>query len=191
MNLADEKRGRVTLCGRIDGNVSWAVSIYFFPSSCSAVTHNICGLFLCLHLLPGERHRECPGSEVTLPPLPGWPFWSRALLRRMKEEDRRMNEWGRWRRFSGGQKARFLCLLWEINEWKLTGVCFIVPNEPLGQKPDDQSWKENMISVHWRQKNLGKICVKLHSCSQLTYISRVYLTCVAGIFLFRATLFLF
>lgn len=25
---------------------------------------------------------------------------------------------------------------------KLTSVCFIIPNEPLGEKSDNQSWKE-------------------------------------------------
>lgn len=33
----------------------------------------------------------------------------------------------------------FLCLEQSRNAGKLTGVCFVVPDEPLGQKPDNQS----------------------------------------------------
>lgn len=91
VSWARQKRGHVTVSGRNDSSVwlayRWPQRL-LFPSSCLSVTHDICGPFTCLHLLPGEQRRECPGSEVTLPPLPGWPFWSRALLWRMKEEER-------------------------------------------------------------------------------------------------------
>ncbi len=113
--------------------------------------------WLRLHDLPGEPHRGCPGSEATLPLHPAWPFWSRALLQRTTEAGRWMNEgmksgltvgflWSRAllqlkRVFAASfHKCSFSYYRW--NGWKLTGVCFIIPDEPLSQKPDDQSWKE-------------------------------------------------
>lgn len=69
-------------------------------------------------------------------------------------------------------------------EGKLTGVCFIVPDEPLGQKPDDQGWRQRSTSAQGYEYNLDKVCVKPGSCSLLTYISHLRLTCVAGIFPF-------
>lgn len=51
------------------------------PKNCAMETQQ---LSLCIQMLPGERRRGCPGSEVTLPPHPAWPFWSRAPLERTK-----------------------------------------------------------------------------------------------------------
>lgn len=118
----------------------------------------------------------------------------------------------------------FWCLHWQTlplslqqNGRKLTSVCFIITNEPLGQKPDDQSCNES-----WNRKNKDKsqdfmpVYIRCHFMpvtkptfcylklpflwlvnsltwhNLLTYIAKHLLfTCIAGIFLLCGTYFWF
>lgn len=185
-------RGRATLCGRVDGNVSWAANIYFFHPAVR-LWHTTSVGFFCASICYLESDT---GSVLDLK----WHF-----LPFQGDLSGVERSCGEWKRRTGGwmngvddgaslkQRTESTFALSRMRDKRVeTHRCLL-------HSPQWTSWSET-----WRSelkgeddisasvpKNLGKICVKLPSCSQLTYISRVYLTCVAGIFLFRATLFLF
>lgn len=121
-------------------------------------------LSLCFNDLPAERHREYPGSEVTLPPHPAWPFWSRVLLGRTKDTGRWMNEWmDEWinsgislkqmMTFAGGNQSvdAFIFAVHFIVFYLITDKC-TETHRCLPHNPQWTSWSETWQSELRRKK---------------------------------------
>lgn len=160
MSLAGQKRGHATTPGRTD--MPFVVSISVTPAFSFATQLFNCDTqrsrgHLCASICYLESNT---GSVLDLK----WHFL--PLQGDLSGVERSCGEWksrtGEWMNewigsmaaslWCRGHKAHVLAVCpvsysgW-MNEWKLTGVCFVVPDEPFGQKPDNQSWKQNFTSV--------------------------------------------